>query len=135
MVDVYLDRHNSQNNAGSLDSYHKSLPPVAGQDVDYARPMMVASPASCAPPLPSIPITMAVPIGAGIPPTIRILRLPDVIGRVGICRASIYQHMETGTFPKQISLGARAVGWLEYEIDAWLAARVSARITARDGSK
>ena len=58
---------------------------------------------------------------------IRILRLPDVMDRVGICRASIYQHMAAGLFPKTIPLGARSVGWLEHEIDAWLAAQIQAR--------
>ncbi len=58
---------------------------------------------------------------------IRILRLPDVIDRVGICRASIYQHMAAGLFPKTISLGARSVGWLEHEIDAWLTAKIHTR--------
>jgi prophage regulatory protein len=57
---------------------------------------------------------------------IRFLRLPEVIARVGLRRASIYLHIADGTFPKQISLGPRAVGWLEHEIDAWIAARIRA---------
>ena len=59
--------------------------------------------------------------------SINILRLPEVIKRIGLCRASIYLHMAQGTFPKQISLGARAVGWFEHEIDAFLAAQAAAR--------
>ena len=62
---------------------------------------------------------------------VRILRLPGVIDRVGICRASIYQHMNEGTFPKSVSLGLRSVGWIESEIDAWLAERVSASRAAQ----
>ena len=58
---------------------------------------------------------------------IRILRLTEVIDRVGLCRASIYQYMATGLFPKQIILGLRSVGWIEHEIDAWLASRAAAR--------
>ncbi len=54
----------------------------------------------------------------------RILRLPDVISRVGLRRASIYLHISKGSFPKPISLGARAVGWLESDIDGWIAARI-----------
>lgn len=54
----------------------------------------------------------------------RILRLPEVIGRVGLRRASIYLHISKGSFPKPISLGARAVGWLESDIDGWIAARI-----------
>ncbi|HUY68957.1 MAG TPA: AlpA family transcriptional regulator [Alphaproteobacteria bacterium] len=57
----------------------------------------------------------------------RILRLPDVIARVGLRRASIYLHIGKGTFPKPISLGPRAVGWLEHEIDAWITARITNR--------
>ena len=60
-------------------------------------------------------------------PPARILRLPEVMARVGLKRASIYQHMAAGTFPKQIALGIRAVGWLESEIDAWLTVRVQER--------
>ncbi len=55
----------------------------------------------------------------------RILRLPEVIARVGLKRASIYAYIAHGSFPQQVSLGERAVGWLEKEIDAWIAARVS----------
>jgi len=54
----------------------------------------------------------------------RILRLPEVKARVGLCRASIYQRITEGSFPKQISLGIRAVGWLEHEIEAWIAERI-----------
>jgi prophage regulatory protein len=34
--------------------------------------------------------------------------------------------MQEGTFPKPISLGSRAVGWLEHEIDDWLDRRIRA---------
>ena len=54
----------------------------------------------------------------------RILRLPEVISRVGLKRASIYLHMNKGSFPKPINLGPRAVGWLEGDIDGWVAARI-----------
>jgi len=60
-------------------------------------------------------------------PPLRILRLPEVITRVGLKRASIYQHIAEGTFPRQIPLGPRAVGWIETEIDAWFAARIRKR--------
>ena len=51
---------------------------------------------------------------------IKILRLPEVIARVGLKRASIYRYMSEKRFPKAISIGTRAVGWLEHEIDGWL---------------
>jgi len=53
-----------------------------------------------------------------------ILRLPQVKIRVGLSRSSIYLAVSQGTFPKPVSLGVRAVGWLESEVDAWLSQRV-----------
>jgi prophage regulatory protein len=65
---------------------------------------------------------------------IRILRLPDVISRVGLKRASIYQYITRGAFPRPVSLGARAVGWIEHEIDAWLFERIQASRTRNSDS-
>jgi len=55
-----------------------------------------------------------------------ILRLATVKGRVGLCRSAIYARQSEGTFPKSISLGPRAVGWISSEIDAWIASRIEA---------
>jgi len=53
--------------------------------------------------------------------TISILRRKQVESRTGLCRSSLYRMMAEGRFPRQISLGgARAVGWIESEIDRWL---------------
>jgi prophage regulatory protein len=32
----------------------------------------------------------------------------------------IYLRIAHGTFPKPVSLGARAVGWLDDQIDEWV---------------
>lgn len=56
-----------------------------------------------------------------------ILRLPQVKTRVGLSRSSIYLAISQGSFPKPVKLGARAVGWLEVEIDAWLSTRMHER--------
>ena len=53
-----------------------------------------------------------------------ILRLPAVKTRTGLSRSTIYLRVSEGTFPRPVSLGARAVGWLEAEIEAWLSALV-----------
>lgn len=58
--------------------------------------------------------------------SIRILRMPAVKVRVGLSRSTIYEAISRNEFPASVSLGARAVGWLESEIDAWLESRVSA---------
>ena len=56
--------------------------------------------------------------------TKRIIRLPEVKARTGLSRSSIYAFMSKEDFPKSISLGARAVGWLEGDIEIWLERRI-----------
>jgi prophage regulatory protein len=53
-----------------------------------------------------------------------ILRLPAVKTRTGLSRSTIYLRVAAGNFPKPISLGARAVGWVETEVEAWLAGQI-----------
>lgn len=57
-------------------------------------------------------------------PKERFLRLGDVKSRTGLSRSTIYLNISNGLFPRPVSLGARSVGWLESEIDAWIAARI-----------
>lgn len=54
----------------------------------------------------------------------KIMRLTEVKLTTGNSRSTIYLGMNRGTFPKPISLGARAVGWLESDIQDWLCQRV-----------
>lgn len=49
-----------------------------------------------------------------------ILRLPEVSARIGLSRSTIYLRISENRFPKPVSLGGRAVGWVEAEIDSWL---------------
>ena len=53
-----------------------------------------------------------------------ILRLPQVKIKVGLSRSSIYSAVADKRFPKPVRLGARAVGWLESEIDEWVNTQV-----------
>ncbi|WP_367154248.1 helix-turn-helix transcriptional regulator [Methylomonas sp. HYX-M1] len=53
-----------------------------------------------------------------------ILRRKQVEARIGLSRSTIYERIKAGTFPAPISLGAKSVGWLESEIDAWLASQI-----------
>lgn len=55
-----------------------------------------------------------------------ILRLPTVKARTGLSRSTIYLRISEGRFPKPISLGGRAVGWVEVEITDWLNQRIDA---------
>jgi len=56
-----------------------------------------------------------------------ILRRREVQARTGLSRASIYLAMKEGRFPRPIKLGLRAVGWVESEIEEWLAIRLEVR--------
>ena len=56
--------------------------------------------------------------------THHILRLPAVKARTGLCRSTIYSRILEGAFPAPISLGGRAVGWLESEVQMWLEDRI-----------
>lgn len=57
-----------------------------------------------------------------VPPPARLLRLPEVIDRVGLRRSAIYQRMSEGRFPKSRSLGPKCAVWVEAEIDEWIQA-------------
>ena len=73
-------------------------------------------------------------MAAQIQTALTILRRKQVEARTGLSRSSIYAKMRRNpkrpadydpTFPKNISLGgAKAVGWIEAEIDAWLVEQV-----------
>ena len=62
-----------------------------------------------------------------------ILRRKTVQSRTGLSRSSIYLGISKGTFPKPINLGARAVGWLESDIDNWIDARIQASASGVTG--
>ena len=57
---------------------------------------------------------------------VRFLRLPEVLARTGLSRSTIYVRLEQGRFPQPVSLGARAVGWIEAEVDEWMRERIAA---------
>jgi prophage regulatory protein len=54
-----------------------------------------------------------------------ILRLPTVKTRTGLSRSTIYLRISEGRFPKPVSLGGRAVGWIEAEVNDWLEDRIA----------
>ena len=67
----------------------------------------------------------------------RILRFPELRSLKGIdySRVHIDRLEKAGKFPKRLHLGENSVGWLEDEIDAWIAGKAAARdAEARSGS-
>lgn len=57
----------------------------------------------------------------------KILRLPAVKSLTGLSRSTIYIRVANDSFPKQIDLGSRAVGWVESEILEWIDKRIQDR--------
>ncbi len=55
--------------------------------------------------------------------TLKMLRLPEVMEKVGLKTSQIYAMMAEGSFPCARQITGRAVGWFEHEIDEWLLAR------------
>jgi prophage regulatory protein len=62
----------------------------------------------------------------------KILRLPAVKTITGLSRSSIYLKMAEHSFPRTVSLGARAVGWLESDINLWIEQQV---LATRSGTR
>ncbi|TMS61764.1 MULTISPECIES: AlpA family transcriptional regulator [unclassified Pseudoalteromonas] len=57
----------------------------------------------------------------------RLIKLKEVIEKTSLGRSTIYEFMTKGTFPKQVSLGAKSVAWLESEVDDWIMERIGER--------
>jgi prophage regulatory protein len=57
----------------------------------------------------------------------RVVRFREVEDRVGLSRTTIWRLERDGKFPLRLKISARTVGWIESEIEAWIAGRVMAR--------
>ncbi|MFM0463063.1 AlpA family transcriptional regulator [Paraburkholderia sediminicola] len=57
----------------------------------------------------------------------QVMRMKDVVKKIGLCRATIYAMINRGEFPRPIRIGERATGWSESELEVWLARRAAAR--------
>lgn len=55
-----------------------------------------------------------------------ILRLADVEAHCAVNRRTLYYWMERGMCPRPIQLGPRTVGWLDSDIEAWIAEQAAA---------
>jgi prophage regulatory protein len=53
----------------------------------------------------------------------QLLRLPQVLARVGLRTTRLYQLIGDGSFPPPIKLGPRAIAFVESEVDAWIEAQ------------
>jgi prophage regulatory protein len=53
-------------------------------------------------------------------PSRRILRWKQLKEIVPLCRVTIWQKVQTGEFPEPVRLSARATGWREEDVRAWI---------------
>jgi len=71
---------------------------------------------------PSIPTVK----GAEVSPRVSaeaMLRVPEVLDRVGVSRRTLCRWRADGTFPEALRLGANSIGWPRHVVDDWLANR------------
>ena len=54
----------------------------------------------------------------------RLIRLPEVVHRVGLGRSTIYRWIAEGRFPKPVQLGGHTVAWPEDEVENWIFAHL-----------
>lgn len=50
----------------------------------------------------------------------RIIRIAEVLKRTGLTRSTLYRKVSAGTFPRNVRISMRCVGWRESDLQAWL---------------
>lgn len=51
----------------------------------------------------------------------KLIRLREVVSRVGMSKATIYRKIALGEFPRPVSVGGQSVRWRESALDEWIA--------------
>lgn len=59
------------------------------------------------------------------PKSIRFLREPEVLARVGVSTITLVRWEMEGLFPKRRKIGKHAVAWVDAEVDEWCANRAA----------
>lgn len=57
----------------------------------------------------------------------KLIRLKEVMACTGLGRTSVYKFMSENRFPQSVSLGDRAVAWVESEVQDWILERIGER--------
>lgn len=57
----------------------------------------------------------------------RIVRKPELLGKVGLSDATVARLEKAGRFPQRIQLGENSVGWFSDEVSKWMESRAEAR--------
>ena len=62
---------------------------------------------------------------------IEVIRIPEVMRITGKSRSAIYSDIATGTFPRQLRIGVRSVGWARDEVQRHLERLLEERDNSR----
>lgn len=65
-----------------------------------------------------------------LPATQRLIRLRTVREKTGLSKSTIYALVQQDRFPRPVKLGTRSSGWIEAEVDSWIAGKVAARCSS-----
>lgn len=57
----------------------------------------------------------------------RLIKLKEVLNQTGLGRSTLYSYVQQKQFPQPVSLGPRAVAWVESEVQSWIDQRVQLR--------
>lgn len=76
-----------------------------------------------------LPVIGTTPALEEASPSVRLLRLPDVMRRIGMKRTAVYALMKEGSFPAPVKVGG-ASAWVDYEITQWIEGLMAARSPA-----
>ncbi len=57
----------------------------------------------------------------------RLIKLRNVMDITGLGRSTVYKYVASGNFPKPVSLGVRAVAWVEEEVQEWVMDKIEQR--------
>ena len=95
------------------------MPPITRTNEPFPKPSHSGRAKSD---VPSEPLIPASNINSA---RVHILRLAQVIERTGLKKTKIYELQSEGEFPMRVKITTHAVGWIEHEVQAWLAGRIA----------
>ncbi|WP_436357922.1 helix-turn-helix transcriptional regulator [Brevundimonas sp. CEF1] len=50
----------------------------------------------------------------------RLIRISEVLTRVGVARSTLYRWIQEGFFPRQSRISHRVAVWLEADVEEWI---------------
>lgn len=57
----------------------------------------------------------------------RVIRKKELLNILGLSDPTVYRMEKAGKFPQRLRLGGNSCGWLQSEVDGWIAERAAAR--------